>query len=90
MTFYTFSQKLFLKEQVRVGQVSDSGAVDSRLHVCYSQIQLSVRIHTHLRSHWSLVLKQKQLYLQGMQNFVQLGWTSAQTRAKAIECICNQ
>lgn len=81
------------KGQVHIGQVSDSGAVDSRLLVYYSQIQLSILIHTHLWSHWSLILKQKQLYLEGMQDFVQLGfsgWTSVQTREKAIKCICKE
>lgn len=43
---------------MHIGQVSDSGAVDSRLLVYYSQIQLSILIHTHLWSHWSLILKQ--------------------------------
>jgi len=91
--FTNILRSFFLKEQVHIGQVSDSGAVDSRLHVYYSQIQLPVLIHTHLWSHRSLILKQKQLYLKGMQDFVQLGfrgWTPVQTTEKAIKCICNQ
>lgn len=94
MTFYKCSQKLFfLKEQVHIGQVSDSGAVDSRLHVYYSQIQLSLLIYIHLWSHWSLMLKQKQSQLEELQDFVQLdfsGWTSGQTTEKPIKCLCNQ
>lgn len=78
---------------MHIGQVSESGALDSRLHVCYSQIQLSILIYFYVWSLWSLISKMKHLYVKEMQDFLQLGfsgWTSVQTREKAIKCLCNQ
>lgn len=76
-----------------MGQVPESGALVSRLHVCYSQIQLSILIYFYLWSLWSLIWKKKHLYMKEMQDFLQLGfsgWTSVRTREKAINCLCNQ
>lgn len=91
--FINFLRSLFLKEEEQIGQVPESGALHSRLHVCYSQIQLSILIYFYLWSLWSLILKKKHLYVKEMQDFLQLGftgWTSVQTREKAVKCLCNQ
>lgn len=91
--FINFLRSFFLKEEVHIGQVSESGSLDSRLHVCYSQIQLSILIYFYVWSLWSLISKMKHLYMKEMQDFLQLdfsGWTSVQTREKAIKCLCNQ
>lgn len=91
--FINFPRSFFLKEEERIGQVPEHGALDSRLHVCYSQIQISGLIYFCFWSLWSLISKKKHSYVKKMQDFLQLGfsgWTSVQTREKAIKCLCNQ
>lgn len=93
VTFRNFLRGFFLKEEEHMGQVAESGALDSRLNVCYSQIQLSILIHFYLWRLSSLISNKKLLYVKEMQDFLQpafRGWTSVQTSQKAIKCLCNQ